>query len=223
MQAFRRCLYEPSIYEWLAGWSDAAHLSEFRGRIECKGKQERVALASVFQTDVLQIRISAFATPTVISGAGRTFWTTLAAATSPAACELLRIDPSDLEVKFRSISDADHRGELLLFDTVPGGAGLVQRIRGELPAVLGAAKEVLKNCPNTIDCGPKLSCYACLRTFGNQLDWQFLSRESPLPWLGSLVGDRSPRSANTPDRSTLIATFRPSAWSRARYTTACPP
>jgi len=45
---------------------------------------------------------------------------------------------------------------------------------------------VLENCPNRIDCGPKSSCYACLRTFGNQFDWEFLSREVPIPWLYAL-------------------------------------
>ncbi|HEY2584855.1 MAG TPA: DEAD/DEAH box helicase [Tepidisphaeraceae bacterium] len=164
---------------------ETAHDRPFGGA-KCKGRQERVALASIFHTDVLQVRFPAVSTPSVIGDVGRTFWTTLAAAVATAACELHRIDPSDLEVSYRSISDADHRGELLLFDNVPGGAGFVQRIRYDLPAVLSAAMRVLQDCPNTIDCGMQSSCYACLRTYRNQFDWQFLCREAPLPWLASL-------------------------------------
>ncbi|MGB7157399.1 MAG: DEAD/DEAH box helicase [Tepidisphaeraceae bacterium] len=164
---------------------ELAHDRPFGGN-KCKGRQERVALASIFRTDVLQVRFPAVSTPSVIGDAGRTFWTTLAAAIASAGCELHRIDPSDLEVSYRSISDADHRGELLLFDNVPGGAGFVQRIREDLPAVLFAAIGVLQNCPNTIDCGMQSSCYACLRTYRNQFDWEFLSREVPLPWLAAI-------------------------------------
>ena len=164
---------------------DNAHDRPFGGN-KCKGKQDLVALASIFRTDVLQVRFPAFSTPSVVGDAGRTFWTTLSAAISRAACELQRIDPSDLEVSYRSVSDDDHRGELLMFDNVPGGAGFVQRIREDFRAVLQAAHGVLLNCPNTIDCGPKSSCYACLRTFGNQFDWEFLSREIPVVWLAAL-------------------------------------
>jgi len=153
------------------------------GGSKCKGRQERVALASIFRTDVLQIRFTGVSTPSVIGDVGITFWTTLAAAVSKAACELHQIDPSDLEVSFRSVSDADHRGELLLYDNVPGGAGFVQRIREDLPAMFMAAIGVLQNCPNHIDCGMRSSCYACLRTYRNQFDWHFLCRDAPIPWL----------------------------------------
>lgn len=164
---------------------DLAHERPFGGN-KCKGRQERVALASIFRTDVLQVRFAAASTPSVIGDVGRTFWTTLSAAVASSACELHRIDPSDLEVSYRSVSDADHRGELLLFDNVPGGAGFVQRIREDFPAVLSGAMGVLQDCPNTIDCGMQSSCYACLRTYRNQFDWQFLSREAPISWLANL-------------------------------------
>jgi ATP-dependent helicase YprA (DUF1998 family) len=164
-----------------------SHNRPFGGK-PCTGRQERVALADIFQTDVLQLRFPAAYTPTVIGEDGRMFWTTLAAAAARAASELHQIAPSDLEVTFRSISDADHRGELLLFDNVPGGAGFVQRVRDDLRNVLLKAGDILRDCPNKVDCGMKSSCYACLRTFNNQFDWQYLSREAPLAWLSTLCG-----------------------------------
>ena len=67
------------------------------------------------------------------------------------------------------------RGEppaLMLFDNVPGGAGLVERAGTQLPAVVQAAWERVATC----ECGAETSCYECLRNYYNQLQHDLLRR-----------------------------------------------
>ena len=59
------------------------------------------------------------------------------------------------------------RGELVVYDRVPGGAGYVSRIGKELPGILEATLRRVLNCTNP-QCDPQGSCYTCLRSYGNQ-------------------------------------------------------
>jgi ATP-dependent helicase YprA (DUF1998 family) len=65
---------------------------------------------------------------------------------------------------------------IVLFDTVPGGAGGVLRIGEEFDAVVASAFERIENC----DCGEETSCYGCLRSFTNQRFHDALSRGGAL-------------------------------------------
>jgi len=61
---------------------------------------------------------------------------------------------------------------LVIFDSVPGGAGHARRIDRQAEEVFGQALEVVsQGC-----CGPKTSCYECLRTYRNQTFHDELSR-----------------------------------------------
>jgi hypothetical protein len=56
--------------------------------------------------------------------------------------------------------------DLVLFDTVSGGAGHVKRLKDDkslLEVLLNALKKVSQNC-----CEEDTSCYNCLRTYNNQ-------------------------------------------------------
>lgn len=48
---------------------------------------------------------------------------------------------------------------LVIFDTVPGGAGSAIRIARSFGEVLDAARAGVEGC----DCGEETSCYGCLR------------------------------------------------------------
>ncbi len=61
---------------------------------------------------------------------------------------------------------------LMVFDSVPGGAGHAQRIHKNLLPVLRAALARVVSC----ECGPETSCYGCLRNYGNQYHHEELSR-----------------------------------------------
>lgn len=72
---------------------------------------------------------------------------------------------------------------LVLFDTVPGGAGGATRIAASFPQVLEAAHARVDSC----DCGAETSCYSCLRNYRNQNFHDRLRRDAALRALESLV------------------------------------
>lgn len=177
-KGFRLCL-RCGIDQDSAGSHGGAHKTPWGS--ECRGQFQPVALAHIFHTDVLQVRFDGF--PPVSEAS---FWLTLATAFTNAACELLSIDPKDLDSTYRSQSDADVHGELVIFDRVPGGAGHVEQIRRRLRDVLNATIERLRKCRNP-DCAEDSSCYACLRSHRNQFQWASLKRSAPLPWLEQIA------------------------------------
>lgn len=72
---------------------------------------------------------------------------------------------------------------LVLFDTVPGGAGGAVRIATHFPDVLLAAVKRVESC----DCGEETSCYSCLRTYRNQTRHDLLVRGKALAALRLLT------------------------------------
>ena len=75
---------------------------------------------------------------------------------------------------------------IILYDNVPGGAGLVARLERE---------EVLKNClqaalkrvEGACGCAPNTSCYGCLRSYRNQFAHQILQRGPVQQYLASVL------------------------------------
>lgn len=77
---------------------------------------------------------------------------------------------------------------MVLFDSVPGGAGHVRRILERFDTLLLAARQVVESC----ECGLDSSCYACLRTYDNQQFHEKLSREDALRVLDQLALTTTP-------------------------------
>lgn len=145
----------------------------------CRGRFEKVALAHIFRTDVLQIRFPGFPAPDVSDAP---FWLTLSTALAITASRELAIDVKDLDSTYRSQTSEGRTGELVLYDRVPGGAGHVARIRDNLPSLLVATLQNLRTCSN-LDCDPDGACYTCLRSHRNQFHWENLKRSAPVSWL----------------------------------------
>ncbi len=72
---------------------------------------------------------------------------------------------------------------LIIFDTVPGGAGNVRRIRESVELLLKDAYRVVRDC----QCASSTSCYGCLREYRNQEFHDQLSRGLAFNILNSLV------------------------------------
>jgi ATP-dependent helicase YprA (DUF1998 family) len=72
---------------------------------------------------------------------------------------------------------------LVIFDTVPGGAGGAIRIARSFPSVLAAAQNRVARC----DCGEETSCYGCLRNYRNQPYHDQLRRGDALHFLTPLL------------------------------------
>jgi superfamily II DNA/RNA helicase len=155
----------------------------------CKGSRVVVDLVCEFQTDTLQIRFDGVS-PAVPSVSERGFWLSLQTAFINSTADVLVIPTRDLDGTYRSQGEGSNAGELVIYDRVPGGAGYVGRIRQELPNILAAALQRVEKCPNPT-CEMGGSCYSCLRTYGNQFNWDLLRRNLVANWLRPVLVNRA--------------------------------
>ena len=155
---------------------------------KCAGQRiVTVDLAHRFETDTLQIRFNVV--QPLPPAVDRTdFWISFQTAFTMAASDVLMIPPRDIDGTFRSQCDQGSRGELVIYDRVPGGAGCVERIQEELPQVLAETLRRTRDCKNR-KCDPQGSCYACLRSYGNQFQWESLHRNLVSDWLSQVLSN----------------------------------
>jgi ATP-dependent helicase YprA (DUF1998 family) len=145
--------------------------------VECTGPMRQRSLAHPYETDLLDLTFDHLAMPVDTDLAS---WRSLLYALLEGAAERLELSRDDIDGTL-------HRrpgGELgiVMFDTVPGGAGGVLRIADSLDQVIEAALNRVSNC----DCGEETSCYGCLRGFRNQNFHEELSRGRALQILHPL-------------------------------------
>jgi ATP-dependent helicase YprA (DUF1998 family) len=157
------------------GQSPKSHLSPLRGK-PCTGPLRWRSLAHTYETDILRLRLDAPGLDT------RAQWHSLLYAVLEGAADGLEISRADIDGLVHSGTDG--RSGLVLFDTVPGGAGSVLRIAGALDTVVATALRRVASC----DCGLETSCYGCLRTPRNERHHEDLSRAAALTVLKSLNG-----------------------------------
>lgn len=76
---------------------------------------------------------------------------------------------------------------IILYDNVPGGAGLVERL--SMPGVFDIT---LRNAKRRVQggCGCDSSCYGCLRSYRNQFVHPHLNRKTALAFLNAALGNR---------------------------------
>lgn len=149
----------------------------------CSGTLERVSLGHEFITDVLQIRFL-FKLPQD-NTEGIWFAYSLAYALVEGVAEVLEVPPTDL-----SATVAYERGSpippLVLYDNVPGGAGLVARLEDK--EILHASlKAALDRVNGSCGCGENDSCYGCLRSYRNQFAHQHLKRGPVMRYLKRIL------------------------------------
>ena len=152
-----------------------SHVNPLRGK-PCTGPLRWRSLAHTYETDILRLRLDAPGLGTMAQ------WQSLLYAVLAGAADGLEISHADIDGLVHS--GADGRSGLVLFDTVPGGAGSVLRIADALDTVIRVAVRRVASC----DCGPETSCYGCLRTPRNERHHENLSRGAALTVLESLHG-----------------------------------
>ena len=145
---------------------------------ECMGTLERFSLGHELATDVVRLQF-----PTVH---GEWDAYSVAYAILLGASDTLEVPDTDLNV---TIAGGDRPGEsaVVLYDNVPGGAGLVAHLEDEevFADVLRAARERVQG-----NCGCDSSCYGCLRSYRNQFAHAQLDRTRALEILCSIAGVR---------------------------------
>jgi superfamily II DNA/RNA helicase len=149
---------------------------------DCHGTLEQVSLGHEFVTDVLQLQFHPKP-----DGDMEAVWFaySLAYALVEGAAEVLEVPSIDLSATVAH-SEQYPLPPIILYDNVPGGAGLVTRLEGKgvLKDCLEAAqKRVSGNC----GCDENTSCYGCLRSYRNQFAHQYLQRGAVFSYLKELL------------------------------------
>jgi hypothetical protein len=144
---------------------------------ECTGPTSLRTLSHRYETDLLRLSIKG--APSFV---GEPVWRSTLYGLLEGASERLEIARDDIDGTLAPLGQGAF--SLILFDTVPGGAGNVLRIAEAFDDVLTAALDRVRRC----ECGPETSCYGCLRGFRNQLHHNMLSRGLAEELLRSLSG-----------------------------------
>ena len=149
---------------------------------DCRSTLSRVSLGHEFITDVLQIQ---FRQRFVAGMEPVWFGFSLAYAVVEGAADVLEVPSIDLSATI-AYDERYDIPPIILYDNVPGGAGLVARLEREetLRHCLEAALErVGGNC----GCDEDTSCYGCLRAYRNQFAHQHLQRGAIRRYLEDLI------------------------------------
>ena len=146
---------------------------------DCKGTLYKLSLGHEFVTDVTRLGFPGVAD----------IWEaySLAYAVLLGAASALEVPDADLNVTITGSSIAGGLS-IVLYDNVPGGAGLVANLYEEedtFRAVLEAAKERVEGV-----CGCDSSCYGCLRSYRNQFAHPYLRRNFALQCLEEALKGR---------------------------------
>jgi ATP-dependent helicase YprA (DUF1998 family) len=173
------------ICDW-CGWggpnhgrAPKSHVSPLRGK-PCTGPLRWRSLAHTYETDIVRVQLDAPGLDG--TGAERARWHSLLYALLEGCAEGLEISRGDIDGVVHA--GVDGRNGLVLFDTVPGGAGSAARIAASLDVAAESALRRVSAC----DCGRETSCYGCLRTPGNERYHEDLSRGAALAILQALSG-----------------------------------
>ena len=149
---------------------------------DCRGTLEQVSLGHEFVTDVLQMQFH----PLPPSGTDIVpFAFSLAYAVVEGAAEVLEVPSIDLSATVAH-SELHAVPPIILYDNVPGGAGLVARLERE-DVLKGCLQAALKRVEGGCGCTPNTSCYGCLRSYRNQFVHQLLQRGPIQRYLESVL------------------------------------
>lgn len=147
---------------------------------DCTGAKiaRRIVLGTDFITDILLVslkvdaplRLSPGYLPTEVA------LRTVSEALSTAACNLLELEPTEIQAEFRpALTNRGNEGyeaEIYLYDTLSGGAGFVRQTALLGDALFKEALRLLSNCQENCDS----SCYRCLRSYKNKFEHSLLDR-----------------------------------------------
>lgn len=136
---------------------------------KCSGTLERFSLGHELVTDVVRLQFPEL----------RDEWQaySVAYAVLLGAAEALDVPNTDLNVTIAGGGIDPAEAAIVLYDSVPGGAGLVAQLERER-----VFDEVLRNAGERVrgNCGCDASCYGCLRSYRNQFAHPYLDRNRAL-------------------------------------------
>ncbi|MQY18089.1 DEAD/DEAH box helicase [Nocardia macrotermitis] len=155
---FRLCAWCGWAEPYTKGKGSAKAHSRPATGTACDGPLHVVSLAHRYETDVAEFTFPDFAYDKDAEPA----WLSVLYALLEGASEALEISRDDIDGTL-SWSAAGSRS-IVLFDTVPAGAGAAKQIAEQLELVLRCAADRVQRC----ECGAETSCYGCLRSYRNE-------------------------------------------------------
>jgi ATP-dependent helicase YprA (DUF1998 family) len=136
----------------------------------CGREPGRLALTAQAEVDVLQFR----------AVEGEAQGVNIGEALRTAATRLLDMGQEDLQLLV--VRKPDDTTDLLIYDPMPGGSGLLEQMLSRWKELIAAAKGLLAGCVM----GCQAACYSCLKTFRNQFHHQLLNRHEALGLMAEL-------------------------------------
>jgi hypothetical protein len=162
---------------------NAAHKTPFGA--PCPGKPTRVSLAHTFSTDIIRMQFLRPLPPNVASPHG--FGWSLGYALVEGAAAATGAPSTDLAVTI-TYDPLYAVPPLILYDSVPGGAGLVATLE-HTPRLRDAIDAAIVRVAGSCGCGDLDSCYGCLRSYRNQFMHDQLQRGPVLHYLEAILKD----------------------------------
>lgn len=150
---------------------------------QCSGRLQAVSLGHEFVTDVLQLQLHLQPQPPTEP---IEFAYALAYALVEGAAEVLEVPSTDLSTTVAYDSQGHSMPPIILYDNVPGGAGLVARLEDE-ETLRACFETAQKRVDGTCGCGENASCYGCLRNYRNQFAHQYLQRGPVMRYLQEIL------------------------------------
>jgi hypothetical protein len=144
----------------------------------CSGLVRTVHLGHSFITDVLELRLTGPGASVSDEG----LWWSILYAVVQGTCDAMQIPRDDIGGTLYRYA-GERPPALMLYDSVPGGAGHLRYVADALDDVLRAAYSRVANC----ECGPETSCYQCLRDYYNQYYHDRLTRGKASEFLGAML------------------------------------
>jgi len=115
------------------------------------------------------------------------------------ASNILEMDLEDLQLLTIGHSGTE-RVDVLLYDPMPGGSGLLEQLTAKWPAIVDAAIAVVGNCQSRCE----TACIDCLFNFRNAYYHRFLNRHTALKKLqqwGDILTQSHPIPAKLPSKT----------------------
>lgn len=145
----------------------------------CNGETINRDLGHHYLTDVLEISIGTM--PPLLSNNAAMKSLMYALLEGASESQGIRRDDIDGTLYYRSYGPLP---SIILFDTVPGGAGHVEHIKEHLRDAVETGLKKIEKC----SCGEDTSCYNCLRNYRNQNIHDELQRGYAMEMMRLLLG-----------------------------------
>ncbi|MCJ0906503.1 DEAD/DEAH box helicase [Rhodococcus sp. ARC_M6] len=159
------------------GWAEASTGKPIKGGHQrpatggaCEGRPQVVSLAHRYETDVAEFTFGDMS----YDKESESRWLSVLYALLEGASEALEISRDDIDGTLSW--SKERKRSIVLFDTVPAGAGAAKKIAENLEKVIQFAVDRVSRC----DCGSETSCYGCLRSFRNERFHDRLTRDGAL-------------------------------------------